>query len=874
MDKDIFTINKIIEFQAHQKNILEIWKEYVTEGLNLMHSEENITNKNNTCNNNQKRKNTYNNNIFNIYYENTQKCNHIKSIKHFHKYVDEWKELQISSECNEHIYNNYKVIKKERHIKNRKELCDKDEKKSDLQSESEKLKQDENNEIIYNQYDDTKKSSKIINNDQSTKSNKHIDNMKINNKVLSNENYIHLYEKYIESLNKNIEKNLKEYQTCIVTYNNFINRDINIIYKENITFLTYFYSCINIIKENKIIIPKGSYLYELIYPQTIHSFPVINKFNYYFVKLFINNKWYLIFVNLYLPYNKNNNQILSCYSTFTQEIWTHILIKALYKCFHIFHFKNYHMHIIEMLTGLKYIKSPFNINKIINNYQNNYIQCIILNQHQKIESTNNTNMENDNKNVRNFNRDITSMKHNTYCHNENDDNKNKNDDNKNKNDDNKKKKNNDNKNNDNKNKNNDNKNNNDDNKNKNNSNKYVKEITDNMQNIYNQTNTSISIKNNHVFYYLICSFQDKQFIHVRCCDIKSYNNIQTCNNVIKQKKEETNLLKGYKYINTKGNIQISNAQLVPLFKNTSDSDSSEKYIKTSTISKNEHDIKNICNHNKQTYKKYNIVINENTQNVIQYIKDILSSETNNVQKIKSNEESDKSSTKNIHLKKDNKKNYKDICIWFKDNEIEKILQLININYSSEYIIKIDESLKNNKIISYLSKNKFELISLNEYIKNKLKPFKALHKSNSVKNNIPKSVQHIHIEKKKKGKNNQNKNVYDNTENNDTVCNPNMSDPSNDCPYLILICYISIKEQTTENNKTETNQIIQNDNITCEKDNGNINNFFDFFIYFFPHHMCKYRNIEKYKFANEEKNSEQIRKKKKKKKKKSTIKYSF
>ncbi|ETW28942.1 hypothetical protein PFFCH_03668 [Plasmodium falciparum FCH/4] len=85
----------------------------------------------------------------------------------------------------------------------------------------------------------------------------------------------------------------------------------------------------------------------------------------------------------------------------------------------------------------------------------------------------------------------------------------------------------------------------------------------------------------------------------------------------------------------------------------------------------------------------------------------------------------------------------------------------------------------------------------------------------------------------------------------------MSDPSNDCPYLILICYISIKEQTTENNKTETNQIIQNDNITCEKDNGNINNFFDFFIYFFPHHMCKYRNIEKYKFANEEKNSEQM-----------------
>ncbi|SOV83784.1 conserved Plasmodium protein, unknown function [Plasmodium sp. gorilla clade G3] len=915
MDKDIFTINKIIEFQDHQKKIFQIWKAYVKEELLLMHSEENIPNKNKACNNNQNnicdnnqnnscdnnqnnscdnnqnnscdnnqnnscdnnqnnscdnnqnnscdnnqnnscdnnqnnscdnnqnnscdnnQNNTYNNNqkniynIYNIYYKNIAKYNHIKSIRCFHKYVDEWKELQISLDCTEHIYNNYKLIKNDRHKKNIKNLCDK-EKKSDSQSESEKLKGNDNKEIIYNQYN-TKKLSKIINNDQGTKSNKLIDDIKINNKVLSNENYLNIYEKYIESLNKNIEKNLKEYETCIVTYNNFINRDINIIYNENITFLTYFYSCINIIKENKIIIPKGFYLYELIYPQTIHSFPVINKFNYYFVKLFINNKWYLIFVNLYLPYNKKYDQILSCYSTFSQEIWTHILIKALYKCFHIFHFKNYHLHIIEMLTGLNFIKSSFNINKIINNYKNNYIQCVLLYEHEKRESTNNTLMENDNKNIRNFNMDITGMNYNTYCHNKNNENNNNNNNNNNSNS---------------------------------NNNKYVHEITDNKQNIYDQANTSISIRNNNCFYYLICSYKDKQFIRVKCCDIKPYNYIQMCNHTINQKKNKENLLKGYKYINTKGNIQISNAELVPLFKNTPDIDSSEKYIKSPTISTNDHDIKNIYNDNKQTNKKYNVVINENTQNVIQSIKDIISIEPNNVQKIKSNDESDKSSSKNIHLKKDNKKNNKDICKWFKDNEIEKILELINVNYSSEYLIKIDESLKNNKIISYLSKNKFELISLNEYIKNKLKPFKALHKSNNVKNHIPKSVQHIHMEKKK-GKNNQDKNVYDNSKNNAILCNHNISVLSNDCPYLILICYISIKEQPTENNKKETNLIIQNDNIiTSEKDNVNINNFFDFFIYFFPHQMCKYKYIKKYKFGQEEKNSEQVRNKKKKKKK--------
>ncbi|SOV25438.1 conserved Plasmodium protein, unknown function [Plasmodium sp. DRC-Itaito] len=831
MDKDIFNTHKIIEFQANQKNIFQIWKEYVKEELLLMHSEEN-----NTCNN--KINNIYNiYNIYNtyntynyVYYKKIEKYNHIKSIRNFYKYADEWKELPISLECSEHIYSNYDFIKKkkDRHKKNIKHLDDK-EKKSDSQSESEKLKQNENKEIINYQYD-TSKSSKIFNNDnQSIKSNKLIDDIKINNKVLSYENYLDIYEKYIECLNKNIEKNLKENETCIVTYNNFINRDINIIYKENINFLKYFYSCLNIIKENKIIIPKGFYLYELIYPQTIHSFPVINKFNYYFVKLFINNKWYLIFVNLYLPYNKNNHHILSCYSTFTQEIWTHILIKALYKCFHLFHFKNYHLHIIEMLTGLKFIKSSFNINKIINNYKNNYIQCILLNQHEKEKSTNNNKKENHNKNIQNFNIGITTMPHNTHYNNNNNNN------------------------------------------NKNNSNKNVYKITDNnnKQNIYNQSNNSISIKNNPFFYFLICSFQDKQFISVKCSDIKPDNYIQMSNHTTNQKKEkekEKNLLKGYKYINTKGNIQISNAQLVPLFKNTPDMDSSQKYIKPSSISTNDHDIKMIYNHNELTYKKYNIVINENTQNVIQSIKDILSNELNKFQKIKNNDDSDKSTTKNIHLKKDNKKNNKDIYKWFKDNEIEKILELINLNYSSEYQIKIDPSLKNKKIVTYLNKNKFELISLNEYIKNRLKPFKEIHKSNSVKNIIPKSDQHIYIDKKK-GNNNQTKN--DNMDNNHILSDPNMSVLPNDCPYVILICYISIKEEQTENNKKkETNFNIQYDDIKCEKDNVNINKFLDFFIYFFPHQMCKYNNYKEiYNFDEQGKNSEQVRKKKKKKKKK-------
>ncbi|GAB67865.1 hypothetical protein PCYB_124310, partial [Plasmodium cynomolgi strain B] len=123
-------------------------------------------------------------------------------------------------------------------------------------------------------------------------------------------------------------------------------------------FFRFFYSSVCLIKENKALIPRGNYLYELIHPQTTSSFPVANKLSYYLVKLYINNKWRLVFVHLPLPYNEKN-QILSCHSLNEKELWPHILIEALLTCFENFHLPYYPFYLLEMLTGLKCVNKSY-----------------------------------------------------------------------------------------------------------------------------------------------------------------------------------------------------------------------------------------------------------------------------------------------------------------------------------------------------------------------------------------------------------------------------------------------------------------------------------------------------------------------------------
>ncbi|CRH01204.1 conserved Plasmodium protein, unknown function [Plasmodium relictum] len=628
----------------------------------------------------------------------------IKSIKNFDKYLHEWKELRNTIDDSE---------------KEKTEYIDSN------------LTECENSYFIKNEINLKKK------------------------KELLKENYINEYEKYIEKLNNDIENyfvdNKKE--LCVISYENYLDRNVNIGYLEDIDFLKYFYSSINLIKENKIIVPKGFYLYELIYPQTVHAFPILNKFNYYFVKLFINNKWYLVFVELSLPYN-NKNEIISCYSLNQNEQWCYIIMKALYKCFQILYFSNYQFYIIEMLSGRKHIKTYFNINKIIHNYKKNYIQCILLSEHSK------------NNNLNNSNNDTSSKE---------------------------------------------------DIKNKN----------------CKKKNYNYNKENLNSFYFLICSYE-KEYLRIKCENIKPYNFINFADNLMNNKK--CDIEKGYKYINNQGNIRISNAELIPIPNLSNQNNADDISDTTRSIScenKKDDDTNNKIIHS----RKYNITINENIQTILQLFKEIITSEQKNSKYIKNDKDCDKNS-KNINFKQ-NKKNNKDICKWLNENDIEKILEKVNINYSSDYLIKIDNFfLKKKKILYFIDKNKFSTLSVSEFIKNKTSRNDSIHRNNKgdkiKKKNVTSSNNFMHL---------------------------------NSCPYLILICSISIKSNKKEIKETsdceenylhrayKSNECDKNISILNEKNkirsnkykiNGEYNDFCEFYLSFFPYKKKKKKKREKKK----------------------------
>ncbi|CRG94917.1 conserved Plasmodium protein, unknown function [Plasmodium gallinaceum] len=629
----------------------------------------------------------------------------IKSIKNFSKYVYEWKELN-STEDNEEKTEYANIY----------------------------LRKSENSHLAKNEINLNTK------------------------KELLKENYINEYEKYIENLNNDIEKYLTEdNKFCIVTYKNYMDRNVNIGYNEDIDFLKYFYSSINLIKENKIIVPKGFYLYELIYPQTVHSFPIINKLNYYFVKLFINNKWYLVFVDLILPFN-SENKIISCHSLNKNELWCFIIMKALYKCFQTFYFSNYYFYIIEMLSGRKHIKTYCNINKIIENYKKNYIQCILLHEHNK------------NNDLNTFNNDISIKE----------DNENKNND--------------------------------------------IKKYNCNKENV-------------SYFYFLICPYEE-EYLRIKCDNVKPHNFINFSDYLMNKKKN--NIPKGYKYLDNEGNIRISNAELIPI-SNLSDKNDSDDISDTNRNILFEK--KKCGNRNNKIIhnRKYNIIINEDIQSIFQVFKEIITSEQKNSKHIKSDKDCDKNS-KNVNFKY-NKKNNKEIYMWFNENDIEKILENINITYSCDYLIKIDEFLRKEKVLYFINKNKFNTLSVSEFIKNKADKNDSFHKNNK-SNKI-----------KKKDK---------------AVSNNIMQ--ANGYPYLILICSITINSNKKAIKETpncyenylhkeyKSNGCDDNINILHENDKIKSNNFriteenndlHEFYLSFFPYKKKKKKNkVKKNKLKKE------------------------
>ncbi|KEG04786.1 conserved Plasmodium protein, unknown function [Plasmodium vinckei vinckei] len=730
----IFNKKNKIQIYENNEKVFDLWKKYVIGEVVNLCNEDNKTQK---INNNQDVKVKY------------------KRKKKFDKYIYNWKEINYFSKENEKGNNSQKT--------------------SDWEKEGEKNGCSKNNQNI--NYSDIKKKREIL---------------------IKEENYLNSYEKQLDNMNKksleqfySSHKNDEQKKTpvVVVSYENFVNRNVNIEYNEGTDFLKYIYSSISLINENKVIIPKGNYLYELIYPQTIHGFPLINKLNYYLVKLYINNNWVLVFVDLELPYDKNNN-ILSCQSKNDQkEIWIYILTKALYKIFRLFDFYEYHLYIFEMLTGYKWTCNiPITLNSndnMIYNYNKNRIQIVLLNRDREKESIKNTyhfssmnssssfkgaeNRKLDEKDRKLIEKNINSI--------------------------------------------------------------TTKEDTCIIDKEEKSKDTDQGLKKikkqKNLHFFQIFPFENNLYFIITYENVKPNKYIKYSDYIIKKKQQEDKILKGYKYINKQGDIIISNIKLIPVNKfqhncssksleNCTDKSHQQKFIindgqnviKNNDINEKTDFINNIKNNIILNKQKYNIIINQNIEDVLQLFKEILLDFDQPCPKI----------DKNIHSKK-HKKTQKDVSKWISEIDIEKILKFINVSYSSYYLIKLDNKfLRTNKIYNYIYYNHFSFSSTNVYMKS----MPQLNGSSKIKN----------IDKYKdeeKGKDNKKKKLKYNE--NETQINNNL--------FLLLICSISIccekndKIQTTTNNtncdnEKKTEEIALDHNCTL----NNKHKFFN--LSFFTH----------------------------------------
>ncbi|KJP89974.1 hypothetical protein AK88_00430 [Plasmodium fragile] len=558
-------------------------------------------------------------------------------------------------------------------------------------------------------------------------------------------NYLEEFENLLEKLDQDTEQYFKKHQNhkdggthgqCIVTYQNYECRKAQVTYKEESDFFRFFYSSVCLIKENKALIPRGNYLYELIHPQTSSSFPVPNRLSYYLVKLYINNKWRLVFVHLTLPYDEKN-QILSCPSLNEKELWPHILMEALLTCFQIFHLPDYHFHLLEMLTGLKCINKSYDFIPFGDHLRAEkcfFIPCAVLfGKISDIMSVNcgHADVANSHPNLNEKQCAEHSEKTTHQIH-------------------------------------------------------TVKGKNNTRADLCVLPNTRLSLSSSRPnekhphgrFFFLICSVEN-EYIKIKCEDVTplhctSYSAYQQ--SMLKAKKDV--FLKGYAYINDRGNIRIKDTELVPVNILTPPNgipeqgqeadQGADKNLNARDMSK-EPQADNLSDANCDTC---DVTVNEeNTQQVIQLIRKILGDAKNNTKRAKPVSEESDGRHPRMGTSKSGKKNaHKDLDKWLDEGELEILTQRVNVNYTYQYVIKTNGNnflAKGETIFFLVNRTHFEVASTNRYAKNRTAQIQATQKN------------HGKVKLKKKDSSS------------DPLSSVSDATQEESFPYLMLICSVCI-----------------------------------------------------------------------------------
>ncbi|EUD69200.1 hypothetical protein C922_00063 [Plasmodium inui San Antonio 1] len=576
--------------------------------------------------------------------------------------------------------------------------------------------------------------------------------------------YLEGFEKLLEKLDQDTKQHFNKHQNdqgaethgqCIVTYQNYECRNADVTYREDVDFFRFFYSSVSLIKENKALIPRGNYLYELIHPQTSSSFPVPNKLSYYLVKLFINNKWRLVFVHLTLSYNEKN-QILSCRSLDEKELWPHILMEALLTCFRLFPLPDYHFYLLEMLTGLKFINKSYEFSPFADHLRTEkcfFIPCAVL-------SGRRSDRGGDRSSV-NFcdNADVAASPQ--YLHEEQRAPK--------------------------------------DASREEQRPDHSEETTNLVHTGNRQEDTTANlcaVPNHRLsssetlksspphedptpgrFFFLICSVE-KEHIKIKCENVKprhctSYSDYQQ--SVLKAKKDV--FLKGYAYINDRGNIRIKDTELVPVNTltppkgspdggNEGDQGTDKNLSARDTRREPQRDS---CSD--ATCDTCDITVNEdNAQEVLQLIRKILGDGKNSTKRPKTGSEESDGKLSRMGTSKSGKKNaHKHLDKWLDEGELERLTQKVNVKYTWKYLIRTNGSFlaKGETIFFLVNRSHFEVASTDRYAKDRTAKIQGSQKN------------HNKVKVKKKDSSR------------DTLSSASNATQEESFPYLILICSVRI-----------------------------------------------------------------------------------
>ncbi|CBZ55629.1 hypothetical protein NCLIV_060540 [Neospora caninum Liverpool] len=92
-------------------------------------------------------------------------------------------------------------------------------------------------------------------------------------------------------------------------------------------------SAFSVIADNAVLLPKGTFLWELIYPQSESGWPLYNPQGLYYVKLFLRSQWRLVEIDDFIPCDAAKRPLAPVSSRDSRDLWPMLLAKAIWKAF-------------------------------------------------------------------------------------------------------------------------------------------------------------------------------------------------------------------------------------------------------------------------------------------------------------------------------------------------------------------------------------------------------------------------------------------------------------------------------------------------------------------------------------------------------------